>query len=76
MWNKPVDKLPMRKDSRTLVNSIGATQYQLQAKRTNLVVRVPVNAPHEILRYMIVKGPVAVNEPPPVHMMVSRCDVG
>ena len=25
VWNKPVDKLPLRKDSRTLVNSIGAT---------------------------------------------------
>jgi hypothetical protein len=27
VWNKPVDKLPVRKDSRTIVNSIGATQY-------------------------------------------------
>ncbi|MGH3027754.1 MAG: hypothetical protein ACRDMW_04285, partial [Gaiellaceae bacterium] len=27
VWNKPVDRLPVRKDSRTLVNSIGATQY-------------------------------------------------
>jgi Nucleotidyl transferase len=27
VWNKPVDRLAVRKDSRTLVNSIGATQY-------------------------------------------------
>jgi hypothetical protein len=27
VWNKPVDKLPVRKDSRTLVNSIGAAQH-------------------------------------------------
>jgi hypothetical protein len=27
VWNKPVDKLLVRKDSRTIVNSIGARQY-------------------------------------------------
>jgi hypothetical protein len=25
VWNKPVNRLPVRKDSRTIVNSIGAT---------------------------------------------------
>ena len=58
VWNKPVDKLAVRKDSRTIVNAIGATQYVHADFGSGLWDGGPIVIPH---RLSLLAGQYAVD---------------